>query len=223
MNLITKKAFAELAGCSQSTISSETKPGRALAAAMQGVKIDADHANSQHFLHGSKKRPRHTANIPGVTNPLVNGGLLPPPPPPPEADTPGRSIGVDESRIPLDLSDFYDMKLKDIIDIYGTMPEMLDWLKAGKLLEDIKAKQIRNAKEEGELIPRTMVEKSIMGYIVEANTRLLNDTPSVIALNAKAMFESGSALSEVKNEIQRNISTQVKSVKRKVLEALDEL
>ena len=215
MNLLTKAAFAKKVGVVATTISAQTAPGKKLAAAMVGTKIDADHPNAVHYARTPRKKPRHNAHTPGIANPIVGEDYT--------SVAPELPPDIDESRIPEDLSELYEKPLREIIDIYGSIPALLDWLKAGKLLEEIKTKQLKNAKDMGELVPREFFEKNILNYIVTANARLLNDSPRTIALSVQALVEAGAPLSELTAEIQKGISSQIRSVKAKVIGELDEL
>ena len=117
--------------------------------------------------------------------------------------------------IPKDIMRFRRLTLEDIYRRFGTETRFIDLLNAVKKITDTKEKDLKNAKEQGMLIPKDLVRKHVLGIIEASNARLLNDTPRTAASKLWRLFESGGTVQDAEEELKKLISSQIKSNKDK--------
>lgn len=209
--LIGRKAFADLAGVSPGAITLATKPGKALAPAVDGKFIDSAHPAAVAYVE---------ARAPKVITPTKPG-----PKPKPEPYVRGTAAqrqrklaapvdATPAAELPENIQAFADWTLREVVAQYGTAPAFADWLKATKEIESIAAARLKNAAAAGELIPRELVRTHLFGALEAVNMRLLNDSPKTLARQLYAAAKSGQSLEEAEEIIRKAIGAQLRNVKQ---------
>jgi len=151
-----------------------------------------------------------------------------PPPPPTSApkatgapmSEPVQSDDDSGPEIPDDIREFANYTLKQIIKDYGSDVRFLDWLNATKKIEDIHEKRLRNAKVEGEVIPRSFVASSVYGLVEQVNLRLLHDAPKTLAVRSMELTNAGEPIEHVEDICREIISSQIKNLKDRLIREL---
>lgn len=118
-------------------------------------------------------------------------------------------------------SNFLNMPLREIIIQFGGNPLFCEWLKAVKLIEDVRDKQIKNDENLGTLIDREFVRTHVLSLIETTNLRLLQDTPRTISANILNLVKKNAQREEIEKEIAEIISNQLKNIKLRVCRSLD--
>lgn len=112
-----------------------------------------------------------------------------------------------------DVSELVQMPLGEIIARFGTDIGLESYLKARKLIEEIKIKSIDAEAKRGDFIPRDLVEKRIIPLIDVSFTRLVDDMPESMASSVQTLVKNGSNKIEISEYIRKEISQILKSVK----------
>jgi hypothetical protein len=188
--LVSKAEFSTRAGVSRAAVTKACK--NSLLAAMSGDKIDLDHEAAKTYLKSRTSKPTVPPTKKAITT---------------KADT--GTHALDEENIQKVL----DLTIRDVVDQFGTSAQFLDWLNAKKIIEDIRLKQIKTAKEEGVLIPRDLVKTHIFGAIESSNIRLLSDTPKTLTERLHALVKAGGTKQETQKLITEIVGSQLKNVK----------
>jgi hypothetical protein len=114
-----------------------------------------------------------------------------------------------------------DMTLRDLVELFGTDVAFKDWLDALKRIEDIRASRIKNAKLEGELVSREIVQRFVMEPVETAHVGLLTDGAKTMARIIVPMVQSGSMADEIEKYISNTITKYVKRVKAKTAQLVE--
>ena len=189
---INRTQFARTAGVTRGAVT-RALDGR-LGAALVGTKIDVNHSEAVAYLdkHAALTAARKARDEKaGVT--IEN-----------------------ESKV----EKYLDLSLREIIAFFGSDIEFIDWLKAAKILEDVKEKRIKNELSLDNLIPRDFVKSHILSLIETVNVRLLHDSPRTIAARVLDAFESGETRENIEKLICDLLSIQLKNVKTRVVRSL---
>jgi hypothetical protein len=104
-------------------------------------------------------------------------------------------------------------RIRPIVDRFGSMHGLKDWLFALKTIEEIRAKRLDNDETEGSLIRRDFVRTHVFGAIEAANIRLVNDAPQTIARRIYAAAKAEQAVEEAEIVVHEIISSHLKPVK----------
>lgn len=110
------------------------------------------------------------------------------------------------------------MTLMQLGTRFGTRQGLLDYIKAIKDLEDIKAKRIKNARERGTLIPRDEVRK-MFSFVENAHSRVIADTPPRLSTSIFTMLDDETTKEDIEEMVRKQVSSQLKGVKEKVARA----
>ena len=119
-----------------------------------------------------------------------------------------------------DVSVLVQMPLGEIISRFGTDIGLESYLKARKLIEEIKIKSIDAEAKRGDYIPRALVEKRIIPLIDVSFTRLVDDMPESMAGTVQTLVKNGSNRIELSEYIRKEISQILKSVKHSSVQLL---
>lgn len=119
-----------------------------------------------------------------------------------------------------DMSRFLKMPLGELVDRFGTVTRFSDWLAATKRIEDIKAKRLQNAKIEGELINRKLVEIGVIDVFNSAHLRLMSDGAKTISNGVISKHMSGVDIPEIEVYITGVIGSFIKPIKNKIERSL---
>lgn len=188
--LITKTQLAKLAGVSLPAVSQKLKTD--LADAIVGKKLDADHPAVEKFLNSTRKRQASEDKY--------------------EKQQKNR---LDEQKQKeLKVEKYLDLTLREIIKLFGSDSEFVDFLRASKLIEEIQEKRIKNEISLSKLISRDFVKDKVLNLIDNSNRRLLVDTPRSIVTRVINAKETGESKEIIEQIVTALISAQLKSVKQ---------
>ena len=232
--LISKADFSRQYSISQSMVTKLSKGS--LLKAMVGKRIDIAHPTVELYLAKKLKR-KQTAEtkaaksiddlqaaaeaapasqltvLPTATAPKVRRGR-------PKAVKDVISDGFMQPPDDDELGQFAEMKLKTLLKRYGTLGQFKDLLSATKLIEEILAKRISNAKASGDLISREHVHAHVFGAIESILIRLIQDSPRTIAARVIIALESGDTPEDVEVIIRDLLSSQIRGMKKEVTKGL---
>lgn len=119
-----------------------------------------------------------------------------------------------------DMKRFINMPLGELVERFGTVTRFSDWLAATKRIEDIKAKRLQNAKIEGELINRKLVEIGVIDVFNSAHLRLMSDGAKTVANGVISKHMSGVDIPEIEVYITGVIGSFIKPIKNKIERSL---
>jgi len=211
-DLITQSEIARRAGVAPASINKALKPGKALAPAIVGKKIDADHPAAIAYI-ASKTGSVHAA----TTKPATVAGH--------RAKSESRKMmsghAIDPEGIPDNIQEFADWTIREIIAHFGTDYRFVDYLRALKDIEVIDERRIKNAKAKGELVNRDLIAKGIIEPIDSAHRKMLTDGSKTIARRSVAMAGAGKEVEEVEKFVAEQISSFIKPAKAKIKRTLE--
>lgn len=249
-SLLTRVQFAELAGVTPAAMTKACAPGKALAPACNGKRIDISHPAAIAYLAADRGKPIPTAKPTPVTEPAkikqpeptpvrpaptVKRGpktkvakATPPPAPAaaPAATAPATTAAPtgffeqDGQLYPENIREFLDWTLAQLVRKFGTETAFLDWLKATKLIEEIQAKQLDNAAAKGLLVDRHLVKTAIIDPIDETHRRLLADGSKTIGQRVATMAKAGRTDEEIEKDVADTVSSFLRPMKDRVARAL---
>lgn len=223
--LVSCAEFSRRAGVSSAAITQACKPGKALAAARVGKRIDAAHPDAVAYLACERNGGRGKDIRPKA----------PKPKPPPRKKRPAGWRGKQAAQkaasqpgeppaqameLPENVAAFADWTLQDIVNRFGTDTAFVDYLKAAKAIEDLREKRLKNAEREGELIPRILVEQHVIGAYERVHINLLTDGAQTIGTRVHAMAKADSDPDECKQFVARTISKMIRAAKADIDRAL---
>lgn len=218
-HLVSRSAFARLAGVSPAAITKACKSS--LAGSCIGKRIDLESTEAQTYLQKrgidpTGHRPKATKKPSKTPKPRPSSTAT-------EDDSPAkpkrkrRPREVDDRSIAIDV-DFEEIEayahlsLSELVAKFGTVTSFKDWLDARKKISDIREKDLRNDELEGRLISRELVRTHVIGAIEAGNRRLLTDSPKTIARRLYALVNSGASAEEAEKTVREIISSQLKPV-----------
>ena len=122
----------------------------------------------------------------------------------------------------LDISRYADMTLRELVDRFGSVRALKDWLEALKKIEDIREKRLNNEEVQRQLISRELVKTHVFGFLEAGNRRLLGDTPKTIARRLYALARSDQPIEEGEKLVREIIGSQLNPQKERVSKLLRE-
>jgi hypothetical protein len=125
-----------------------------------------------------------------------------------------------EHEVPEAIEAFADMSLRQIIKRFGTEQAFVDWLKAGKEIEAIEEKRLKNAEKKGQLVNRELVKRGIIEPIDSMHIKLLTDGAKTLSRRVTTMHDSGETVETIEKFIAEHITSFIRPVKSKVARAL---
>lgn len=124
----------------------------------------------------------------------------------------------------LDISDedFQEMKVREILENYGSVPALHDYVKTRKVIVETELRIMQVAQARGELVSRAQTAAACFGMINVAFKRLL-DIPQGSIGRIAGLLESGvpDAKVEAQELLISQISKILKGAKREVEELLN--
>lgn len=249
-SLLTRVQFAELAGVTPAAMTKACAPGKALAPACNGKRIDISHPAAVAYLAADRGKPIPAAKPTPVVKPVeikqpeptpvrpatkVKRGpktkvakATPPPAPAaaPAATAPAAPTGFfeqDGQLYPENIREFLDWTLAQLVRKFGTETSFLDWLKATKLIEEIQAKQLDNAAAKGLLVERQLVKTAIIDPIDETHRRLLADGSKTIGQRVATMAKAGRTDEEIEVTVSEVMSSHLRPMKDRIARALKKM
>jgi hypothetical protein len=211
--IVSRAEFAEMCSVSRAAVTKACKTS--LKAACIGNRIDMAHPAAAEYRQAKES---------GKTLPAGN-----PPQTPAQSKPSGRAAqkaakkaghGVKTPAVPLDITEFWDMTLKDIVHIYGTDTRFCDWLRASKDIEAINEKRLKNARTQSMLVSRHLVKIGIIDPIDAAHIRILTAGAKTIAVRLHAMSQAGRSVEDLEAFVVDQISSFIRPIKDKVRRAL---
>lgn len=222
-NLMTKMAFAELAGVSGSAVGKAANHG-SLRPAMVKKRIDANHEAAIKYLASPSRMAASAANkIIAVTREIANG-----PQPSGQAALKMNKKMAEEPdleeklirALPPDIRKLAHKSLSDLVDIFGTDVRFGDWLKTLKLIEEISAKRIANAATLKELVSRDIIRRGVLEPIDGVLQRLLTDGVRTIAQRLHTKYKTGATSQEGEAYMKKEITKILKPISTTVEKTL---
>lgn len=195
-NLVSKAKLATMRGTSRAAVTLACKG--ALGDALDGDRIDLNHPAAEAYLGKPKTGPKPSPDRPPASD---DSGFL-------EMD------GLDG---------FESIKHLTILEVrerFGTERRFKDLLDACKKLEDIRGKELENAKLEGSLVSRELVRQHVFSALEAGNLRLLQDLPKAIARRLYDAARADSPIEEAERVVRNLIEKQLEPIKRQAAKGL---
>ena len=212
MHLVSKLQFSKLAGTTQAGVGAACRT--ILKNAVVDGLLNVEHPDAIKYIENQITRRQYLAvgrrKQSGV-KPAVPVDDRPPPlrhPPP----RPGEDI---------DPSKYLDMTLREIGDLHGTAPALVEYLRAVREIERIHETRLKNGEREGTLVTRHLVRVGVIDPFDRAFTQLLTDGARSIARQLKTMYESGADVIEAERWVSDRIGSFVRGTKEKTIKALE--
>jgi hypothetical protein len=201
--LVTKAELARRAGVTGAAITKACN--KSLKNAVEGGRIDVSHPSAIAYIAA------HTGNTtPG--QPHIRGYAA-------RNSTRKQNSRPQEDgafEVPMNIVEFADWTLRDIITHFGTDIAFVDFLKALKEIETINERRIKNAKAQGELVSRDLMKTGVIDPIDTALTKLLTDGARTISRRATAMHDANRDLQDIEAFIKDQISSFIRPMKAKI-------
>jgi hypothetical protein len=217
--LLSKADFARVAEVSKQAVGKAMKEGK-LQAAVVGDRVDMMHPDAVTYL----KRPRRgsvrrASDLETVKQKLTDSSTDPAPTSDGNGASAGELLVTDTG---LDISRYADMTLRDLVDRFGSVRALKDWLEALKKIEDIREKRLNNEEVQRQLISRELVKTHVFGFLEAGNRRLLGDTPKTIARRLYSLARSDAPIEEGEKLVREIIGSQLNPQKERVSKLLRE-
>ena len=193
--LVSRSEFSRRAGITPGAVTKACK--KMLAPATVGKRIDANHPAAIAYINN---RTGNTTTVNGWT-----------------AHNEAKKLAALEA---LKNEPFADMTLKQVVKKYGTEAAFSDWLKAIKLIEDIKEKRLKNTETIHELVNRDLIRTGVVESFDMVSDKLLTDGAKIIASNVTMMSSAGRSLEDCEYFVADQISNYIKMMKAESLNRL---
>lgn len=122
--------------------------------------------------------------------------------------------------IPDHVAEYMDLPFRDLVAMFGTDAVFAKWLKAAKDIEYLREKSLKNDKEEGKLVDRSLVDKAVIHNIEGFFVRLLGETTKTCAMEAVEAVKGGAEWPEVQNLINDRVGSLISTTKNTISRAL---
>lgn len=204
---ISQRAFANQLGVSPGTICAMCRPGRPLASAWDGKKLDSAHPEVLKYVEGRTQvllappLPARSAQLPAPARTAKQSAELP--------------------EAPEDIRDLMDRTLREILESYATDERFFGWLRATKEIENVHKLRLFNAAKESELVSREIVEKGILSPVDSAHVRLLQDGCVAMATRAIVKVAAGDDAAELSDFFRAQITSFIKPLKAQIKRTLE--
>lgn len=123
--------------------------------------------------------------------------------------------------VPDEIREFLNFTVGDIVEKFGTLTRFKDWLAATQTIEAINEKRLKNAKFQGELVSRELVEKYLIAPFDGVHKKILTDGARKIAVRAYAMVNADAEVADIEKYIKKEITSFLRPVKEKIAKALE--
>ena len=203
--LVSRADLARLGGVTKVAISKAAKAR--LAPACVGDRMDLEHPEVVAWLD-KKRKQREATGTPHPAEDLeLEHGIEP-------ADVPEMDDPFPE------LASLSHMTVRQVAERYGTKRAYRDWLDALKRIEDVHRAGLDNAKLEGRLIERDLVDMFVFGPYEAQCLRLLSDIPKTGVRRVYAMALAGEPIEVAERVLREMIEAQLKVAKNAASRAL---
>lgn len=217
--LLTHAAFAKVAGVSKQAVSKAVLEGR-LKEAKVNDRIDMTHPDAVAYLNRPRPAKKRRKADPPATLPAADAkntdGT------PTSTSNGGPKVADLVTDTGLDISRYADMTLRELVDRFGSVRALKDWLEALKKIEDIREKRLNNEEVQRALISRELVKTHVFGFLEAGNRRLLGDTPKTIARRLYGLARSDQPIEEGEKLVREIIGSQLNPQKERVSKLLRE-
>ena len=212
-HLVKKAEFARMCGCSAAAITVATRDGNKLADAFNGNFIDVGHRDAVAYLNKRKAPPKQSQGMPAAPpkKPHVRGWAA--------KNKAKERTGTFTAQS--DPDEFLDMTLRELVDLYGTANQFVDWLKATKAIEDIRDKRLRNDEREKQYLPRDMVQM-VVSEFVRCFHLQLTDSAKTIATQIQHMTKAGQSVEDCIVFAQKRLGSPIQDAKKRIADHLAE-
>ena len=217
--LLSKADFARVAGVSKQAVGKAMLRGK-LQEAVVDDRVDMMHPQAIAYLKRPRPGSRRRHQDPEPISTTVPDQST-------DAATTSTTNGssTDELLVTdtgLDISRYADMTLRVLVDRFGSVRALKDWLEALKKIEDIREKRLNNEEVQRHLISRELVKTHVFGFLEAGNRRLLGDTPKTIARRLYGLARSDAPIEEGEKLVREIIGSQLNPQKDRVSKLLRE-
>ena len=223
-NLINKTKLAKLTKLSRPAVTKACN--NKLKAAIVGKLIDIDHPSVIQYIefHQNKKTPKAVKSLSKkktVPKKIKTKTIS-------KKEAPASTSSIDDTEEPGDTvdsslqSDYLkdrDVKkvahltLLELVKKHGTDIKFESWVRALKVIGEIRQKNLLMAEKEGKLIHKDLVKTHVFGAIENSNKKLLIDTPKALARRLFALAKSKGTIAEAEALVIDIIGKQLKNIK----------
>jgi len=177
--LVSKAEFSRIAGVTPQTVNGLIKSR--LAPALIGKKLDANHPECVSYL-----AEKISSEFGGSK--LTKAGA-----------------SAEVVAISADARKLLNCKLSTILQLFGSVDGVEEWLKTIKLVAEIHEKQLKTDVLSGSLISRKYVIDNVISPINAANKSLISDGSLTISETVINMVSAGSSKKEIRDSISKSI------------------
>jgi hypothetical protein len=239
---VLRAELARLGNVSRQAATKLTALGGKLAAACEGQWVDLDHPAVRDWLE-SKGRPPTGAPSP----PPRVGQKQPQRRPSPARKAPAERVAQDqqgagpgrgsehdaratdpetanayltELASPLGIESLPRMTMQEVVERFGTLPQLRDLVEARKKIGEIREKDLKNDETVGRLIERDLVRTHVLSHIETSHQRLLQDASTNIARTMYKLAQGGHTIEEAEQTVRDIIGSHLSAVKLLAVKAL---
>jgi len=115
--------------------------------------------------------------------------------------------------VPRDPEALLGLTFKEIVDMWGGVISLSDWLDARKRTAEIRRLELQNAETDGRLIERELVRVRVFGLVDATFRRLLGHAPKTIARRVYTLAKAGAPVEEAEAFVRETISSQLRILK----------
>ena len=211
---LSRLQFANQVGVSKQAVNKAMREGK-LKEAVLGDRVDASHPDAIAYAkrprtrRKSDKKPVKASTVDDSTDGAPTNG----------AGSSDYGLVTDSG---LDISRYADFTLRELVDRFGSVRALKDWLEALKKIEDIREKRLNNEEVQRALISRELVKTHVFGFLDAGNRRLLGDASKTIARRLYALARSDAPIEEGEKLVREIMGSQLHPQKERVAKLLRE-
>jgi len=177
--LVSKAEFSRVAGVTPQTVNGLIKSR--LAPALIGKKLDANHPECVSYLAEKVSSESGGSKLTKA-----------------EASAKVVAMSTDTRKL-------LNCKLSTILQLFGSVDGVEEWLKTIKLVAEIHEKQLKADVLSGSLISRKYVIDNVIAPINAANKSLISDGSLTITETVVNMVSAGSSKKEIRASVSKSI------------------
>lgn len=224
----SKAEFARMCGVSRVAI---TKAAKSIfPKAIKGKYVDVSHPDAKAYLESkggkladitkpdSPKPKKKAPRKPAAKKPRAKSSE--PKPPAPELEEP-ELFPID--LLPSHIREMADKPFIELLNQFGTDMAFYRWVQSYEKLENTTTKAIKNEKDLGLLVDRSLMDRVFMAPVEDCNKKLLADAPGRMARTAASMVKAGNNSSEIEIELRNVISSFLEQMKQAILRNVDSI
>lgn len=213
MLLVTKSELADRAQVSRPAVTKAIKGE--LAGSVVDGKIDASHpAVTQYVARNLRRADRRRA-------PAPRGERTEELAPSVDTDTPPGDVQKILNGLPKDIRELADWSLRKLTEKFGTDRSMAEYLKAVRVLEKVHEQRLKNARDEGTVVSRDLVQRGVLEPFDLCFQRLLADGARAIATRVADMARAGESNEACEAFVSERLTDFIKGTKAAAGRALE--